>query len=234
VISLWFTPGDGGLEASVAPTGAVPVEPEGGWSRLVAGLGGLFGASIQERAAPMVEEQGSAQLRERLARGFTFTFDLCRGQADGLVGALGNGEVPERPYPPDGLRWLANQRVRLRPGGLDVAGPFQPQGAPLHVDLEVERGEGIEAELVCAERVPRVAEQLGVERPVGQRGERRAGPRPAAAARVLREAPAFLEADASACPLALVVRPLGPEPVVYRMRAYGVGERAEPLVECAR
>ena len=227
LVSLWLTP-RGELAAAIEPTGSVPVSPEGGWSAFVAALGGLVGPSIEARARPIVEAQGSAQLRDRLSRGFTFTVDLCRGQPDSIVGSLGNGERPERPYPADGLRWLANQRVRLRAGGLDAAGPFQPEAAPLHVDLEVEQGEAIEARVYCQAAASTIIGAHLREAPLGRALE------PLAVQRVEAGAPTFLEVEGGHCPLVLLVHPLGPGPTVYRMRAYERGARAEALIECAR
>ena len=65
-------------------------------------------------------------MRERLAAGFTMTFELDRRQVDFMVGALSRGEVPQRPYGTEGLRgpWQLNQRVQIQPGGLDVIGPI--------------------------------------------------------------------------------------------------------------
>lgn len=227
LVSLWLTPAEG-VEARIVPTGAVPVAPNGGWSRFLAGVGDVFGASAEERARPMVEEQGSTLLRETLGNGFTFTLDVCRGQPDSMVGALGNGERPERPYPPDEQRWLANQRVRLRPGGLDIAGSFDVGDAPLHIDLEVEEGPGVEVSLFCEGDAGHIARAFldgeSIARTVTPLATTRVGPRTAT----------FIEADTRQCPVAMVVTPIGAETSVFRYRVFGVGDAAEPLVACDR
>ena len=238
VVSLWVTPSEG-VEATIEPAGAVPVAPQGGWSRFMAALGGVFGAGVEERARPIVEEQGSALMREKLAGGFTFTVDLCRGQADSTVGPLGNGEVPERPYPPDGVHWLANQRSRLRAGGLDVAGPFETGEAPLHVDLEVEEGPGLVLRSYCAPAARRVVEAYLDEGEAateeGEDGEERAAAAPTPAPlseQRIESGASFVEVDATACPVVLVATALGDAPTVYRYRAFELGDRSEPLIRC--
>jgi hypothetical protein len=222
-VTLWLTPRRA-ADARVVPLGAVPVEPDGGWSAFLGAVGGIFGDSVEERARPMVEEQGSAQMAERLARGFTFTADLCSGQMDTIVGALGNGEVPERPWEVGETRWLANQRVRLREGGVDLAGPFEGSGAVVHVDVEVERGEGVVVSTRCAGGLPEW-EQTGTGAGTG------AGTSGAVVIR--RGTRSFVEVDTEECPRVLVMRPMGEEPVVLRYRAFALGDAAEPLVRCA-
>jgi len=228
LVTVWLTPASS-ADATITPTAAVPVAPDGGWSSFVGSVGGVFGPSIEERARPMVEEQGSTQMSERLSQGFTFTVDLCTGQADSIVGPLGNGETPIRPYPPDGARWLDNQRVRLRPGGLDVAGPFEAGATPVHVDYEVEQGGPIEVRAYCLDEAREVVDAFLEGRPA-QRGS------PQALHRVPRGAPSFVELDASSCPTALVVTPTGAgsDPTVFRYRAFAVGDEATPLVRGCR
>ncbi len=227
VLSLWLTPGRG-ISATITPTGSVPVAPQGGWSSFLAGIGGVFGDDIEERAKPIVEEQGSEMLKEVLAGGFTFTLDVCSGQSDSMVGALANGDKPERPYPPDEMRWLANQRVRMRAGGLDVAGPFQSSDAPVHLDFEVEAGPGVELRMMCAADAEHVVAAHLEGRAVGE------SVRPVTTQRITSGTSTFLEVDSSDCPMVAVMTPMGAtvENTIFRFRAFVVGDRAEPLVNC--
>ncbi len=227
-VTLWVTP-PSPADAHVVPTGAVPVAPNGGWSTFVAALGSALGASAADRARPMVEQQGSAQMADRLSRGFTFTVDLCTGQSDSIVGPLGNGEMPRRPWPEDGKRWLDNQRVRLRKGGLDAAGPFTSSDGAVHLDLAVEHGPGVSVELLCADDAHRVlaAWLAGGDVP---------SPRPLAEQTVSAGVTTFVEVDARSCPVVALVRPAASTtdatPVVYRYRVYVRGDDAAPVVRC--
>jgi hypothetical protein len=227
LVSLWLTPRDA-ARAHISPVGAVAVEPEGGWSAFLGAVGGVFGDSVEERAGPMIEEQGSAQMAERLSRGFTFTVDLCSGQSDSMVGPLGNGETPSRPYAADGLVWLANQRVRLRGGGLDASGPFSTGTAPLHVDYEVEAGNAVEIAAYCEDAAARMIEGFLQEREPED-------VRALARHRVVRGAPTFFEVDTGDCPVVVLARVLEEDtapPTVFRFRAYAQGHEPTPLIRC--
>jgi len=226
VVTLWVTP-ESPASGSITPTGAVPVAPDGGWSSFVGALGGVFGGSVEERARPMVEEQGSRQLSERMTQGFTFTADLCTGQTDSVVGPLPNGVTPERPWPSEDRPTLANQRMRLRAGGLDAAGPFRAEDAPLRVDLQVEEGPAIEVMAYCADDARDVVNAYLEERPAHQA-------RPRLRHRVELGPPTFLELDASECPLVLVTTPIGAsdDPVVYRYRVTDMGAEAPGIITC--
>jgi hypothetical protein len=225
IVSLWVTP-DSPASGSITPTGAVPVAPDGGWSSFVGALGGVFGGSIEERARPIVEEHGSRRLRERMTGGFTFTADLCTGQTDSVVGPLPNGVVPARPWPSVGRPSLANQRMRLRAGGIDAAGPFRAD-APLRVDVQVEEGAGIEIQAYCEEDARRVVTAFLEEAPAPST-------RPRLRHRALRGEPSFVELDASECALVLITTPLGPagSEVLYRYRVDDTGAEAPDLITC--
>jgi hypothetical protein len=127
--TLWMRPGEG-VTASVRPVGSVTAQATGFFSSVIGGVLPVFGTSADAMAREQVAEIGSAQLRERLGAGFTMTYALDRRQTDFMVGALGRGETPERPFDDDLAEpWLVNQRSRVWPGGLDVVGPLD-LGAP--------------------------------------------------------------------------------------------------------
>lgn len=133
--------------ARVTPIGAVPVSPDGGWSGLIGGIGGLLGASPASRAREVLEARAAITVERELARGATFQLDLCTGQLHGTLGALADGEaVPPPPWDDADTRFRENLRVRLRDGAFDLAGPFE---SPLAIDVEVEEGEGVNVAVLC-------------------------------------------------------------------------------------
>ncbi len=228
VVSLWFTPRQR-VVAKVSPIGEVPVRPESVLAKMASVLSAVRDRA-QEQAQEAVVEDGSILFQDALQSGFTVTANLCTGQLDSMVGALSDGEIPRRPYPPDGHRWLANERARIRHGGLDVAGPWQSGTAALQIDVEVEEGSGAGAEVrvVCAED----AEQL-VDAFLHQRDEPTLTAR--AYATIAVGATTRLEVDAADCPVTLITRPHGEgeEPVVIRFRVIEVGADMDALVDCA-
>jgi len=136
--------------ARVTPIGAIPLEPAGGWSSIIGGLGGLLGASPRDQARPLLEEEGARSVERELSRGATLVFDLCSSQVDVLIGALGDGLTPpEPPFAGPGVRWLDNARVELHPGAIDLAGPWDSSGGDLAYELEVESGGPVEVALFC-------------------------------------------------------------------------------------
>lgn len=136
--------------ARVRPIGAIPLEPAGGWSSIIGGLGGLLGMSPRDRARPLLEEEGARSVERELSRGATLVVDLCTSQVDVLIGALGDGVAPpEPPYPGHDVRWLDNARVQLHPGSIDLAGPWDTSDGDLVQELEVESGGPVEVALFC-------------------------------------------------------------------------------------
>ena len=136
--------------ARVSPIGTIPVEPDGGWSSLIGGLGGLFGLSPREQARPLLEEQAELTVRRQLAGGATLTLDLCTGQPDLVIGPVGD-DVAFDPPPFDeaGARWLDNARVRVHPGGLDMSGPWQTDETDARFEIDVESGGPVEVTVLC-------------------------------------------------------------------------------------
>jgi len=226
VVSVWFSP-RGPVRSKVAPIGNVPVVAENVLAKILSAFSSVR-EYTQEEARDAVIQDGADLFNDALENGFTLTADLCRGQVDSLVGALRNGEAPVRPYPSDELRWLANERVKLRRGGLDVAGPWQMKTAPLSLDIEVEEGPGIEVRVVCQ----RQAEEV-VDAYLHRRDE------PSLTAHsyaTIGEGQSNqLTVDTRDCPLVMLVRPSGEgdDPVTFRFRAREQGARAEPMVHCS-
>jgi hypothetical protein len=149
IVTVWMRP-EGEVTASVEPRGMVEARATSVLSGMLGGLLDLSGSSASDRARATVAEEGSARLRERFGAGFTVTFAMDTEQMDFLVGALGRGVVPERPYAPEpGVVWSVNQRLQVHPGGLDVLGPLPADGPAQAIDLELEEGEAVLVDAVC-------------------------------------------------------------------------------------
>lgn len=224
--TLWLTPREA-PRAAVTPTGPLPVQAEGSWSGLVGRIGEILGGSPADRAGPLLQAQAGALIAGRLRSGVTATVDLCTGQPDVVVGALGGGERPDRPFSADGRPWLDNERVLLRPGGLDVSGPYATAGGRLEVELEVEEGPGVEARVLCIDAARAVANAYLESRPAAP---------VAARARQWVDGPgrATLAADGAGCDLALLLTPRAEpdEPTRLRVRVRQAGSSVTPLARC--
>jgi hypothetical protein len=225
VVSVWFSP-RGEVQSKVAPIGDIPVVPENVLTRFLNAFKSVR-SYTQEEAQEAVIQDGAALFTKALENGFTLTANLCNGQIDSMVGALENGVIPERPFPSDDVVWLSNERVRLRKGGLDAAGPWRVKGAPLRIDVQLEKGPGIEVRVVCQES----AEQV-VDAYLHHRDEPTLTAHAYATVREGQQTP--LTVANQECPLVMLVRPQGDgeDPVTYRFRAYQVGAAATPLVRC--
>jgi len=210
--------------ARVTPIGTVPVSADGGWSSVVGGIGGLLGTSPEARARPMLEAQAAITVERELARGATLQLDLCTGQLHATLGALGDGEaVPAPPYADDEVRFRDNLRVRLRDGAFDLSGPFD---GPIHVDLEVESGEGVNAAILCGPEAALTASAFLSS------GETPYPAHPERSRSVRRGAPATLTLP-EGCPRAhLYVSAVDRRtPTTFRYRVRDDAE-VEPLVRC--
>lgn len=213
------------VRARVSPIGELPVEGDGGWSNIVGGLAGMLGTPLGEQARPIVEQEGALLLQRQLRSGATFVLDLCTGQLDGALGALGDGEAtPARPYASE-ERWLDNARVILRPATFDLAGPFASDEERVHVDVEVEHGGAVTASLVCRDAAERTAADYlsqGVVAPSAASVQRRV------------TSSTTLTLQPGTCREAFLrVEPTEAE-TRYRYRVRREGETARPLVRCAR
>lgn len=226
VVSVWFTP-RGQVQSKVAPIGSVPVVAENVLAKILSAFSAVR-EYTQEEAQDAVIQDGADLFSNALEHGFTLTADLCQGQIDSMVGALSNGETPNRPFASNGIRWLSNERVKLRRGGIDVAGPWQMKTAPLRLEVDVEDGPGVEVRVVCRRQAEEVVDAYL---------HRREEPSLTAHAyATIREGQSNeLTVDNTECPLVMLVRPRedSEETVTYRFRAYEQGATAEPQVTCS-
>lgn len=173
-----------------------------------------------------VADEGANKSRAAIAAGFTATVDLCTGQADSASGQLPAGARPRHPYPDDGSRWLANERVQLDGDAVDFAGPFDGRGGPIRLELQTERGAGIATRLVCAD-LARAHIDAWVQ------GRATSDAVRFALALIAQPAQSIQDVD-GACPLVLVTAPLARDGAVYRFRVSAQRDRPEALVRCGR
>lgn len=210
--------------ATVRPIGTIPVAPDGGWSSIIGGLGGLFGVSPEAQARPLLEEQAALVVRQQLARGVTLGLDLCTGQPDVTFGPVGDGQAVEPPpfEADDGARWLDNQRVRLHEGGLDLSGPWDTTDGDGSFELVVESGGPVEAFVLCRAEAALLASSYLAGGDATPRAH-------ASRQRVHDRASLALRAEDCAAPHVLLTSP-GDATVRYRVRRDGL--TPEALVDC--
>lgn len=227
VVTIWLTPSRR-PGVRVTPTLEPEVDARGPWSGLVdLALGAFTTRDAEDRSETAIREQGSAAAANRLGRGMTLTLDLCTGQLDTTSSPLPAGAVAARPYPAR-ESWVENERVRLRPGGLDASGPFVAGDEPVRVEIDVEQGPSVMARLVCAaDAAPAIDAFLSGRRvpEVPARAEMVA----AGGATTSLVSPA-----GETCPLVLLTTPIsrGSDPTVFRYVTYADHHPHEALVDC--
>lgn len=155
IATVWLRPAPG-VTAQVTPLGLVRAEATGVISSVLGGFLDLTGSSASDRARAQATEEGSTQLRDKLATGFTVTYALDTNQMDFMLGELARGQVPERPWPTIGsTAWIVNERSAIWPGGMDVVGPVPADEGPLTLDVVLEEGEGASLRRVCDDELAR-------------------------------------------------------------------------------
>lgn len=160
IATIWMRPGPE-VEAAVEPRGMVTAEATNAMAGMLGGILELTGSSASQRAQQQVADEGSQRLRERFGTGFTVTFARANQQMDFMVGALARGEVPIRPYEPEPeVTWSVNQRMQIWPGGMDVLGPITAGQGQQAIDLDLEEGEGLIVEAICAPDFERYYDQV--------------------------------------------------------------------------
>ena len=226
IASVWLRPAPG-VTATVEPTGLVQAEATGIFSSMLGGLLDLTGSSASDRARGQAAEEGSQRLTERLATGFTVTYQLDSGQMDFMLGQLARGQTPERPWPQERAAWIVNERSAVWPGGLDVLGPIEAGAEELVLDVELEEGDGAVVRRVCAEDLHRWLD-------AAWGGQRQGPPRGDPVADLRRtHAPERVRMPAASCRSLLVVSPLAEAtlPVMLRYRVTPVeGASTGPTV----
>lgn len=218
VVSIWLSPAGGGVGANLVPLTQIRAAPE----TVLATIAGIF-VDADAQATEQAARDGSERFRQRLAHGLSISMDLCRGQMDRLVGRLGTGETPQRPFATGSLRFLENQRVRLHPRGIDVAGPWSATDGPLRIDVRVDAGGPVEVTTACASDAQRLVESYvaGQPRESADGGSGRTVTRSTA-----------LTVDPGACPTVLIARPIADADVVFSYRVTRTNDRPEALVDC--
>jgi hypothetical protein len=214
------------VRARVRPRGEVDARAEGVWAALLGGAASIAGSGPDEQASDKVASEGSRGLADRLASGYTVSFDLCTGQKYESIGALPEGELPHVPVAAAGRVFEENERVELMPGGVDLSGPFEQKDLPIAFDLDVESGAGVVARAVCAPEASRVAEAFleGREPPDV---EALAG---AVVSAGIRET---LRVERASCDVVLYTRPRG-KTAKFAYLAWSEGSRARAYAPCPR
>lgn len=137
-------------DVRVETVGGVDARAGGLWSETVAFGAGLFGASPDARAARQVQTRGGQRLERRVDQGLTVGVDLCTRRTVAELGHL--TRMPEPAHPARGLPGRSTDQ-RVRPTGLDAAGPFSRP-----VKVRIVDGAPLRARLVCAETAHRMIE----------------------------------------------------------------------------
>lgn len=228
-IYLWLTPSEP-LRVAVEPIGEIEVRRPEAWSAVLGWAAEVFpGASLEARAREQLSRQSSRRIASRLAGGYTLIVDLCTGARHLGLGAVEEGQVPEELAREREHAWLQDLRVRLHPGGIDVAGPFPAGARSLRAEIEVRGGPGVHAEVLCRSEAEKVVDAFVSGAPLPE-------VRPRARARARAGAPATLRATAD-CDLAIITRPVSARaPVLYQLRVAraGAAEAPEGVLACAR
>ncbi len=221
IASIWLHPSPG-VTAHVEPTGLVQAEATGVFSSLLGGILDMTGSSANDRAQLQAAEEGSQRLQERLAAGFTVTYQLDTAQMDFMLGELPRGQTPLRPWEmgPDGGAWLVNERSAVWPGGMDVVGPIASEQGEVSLDVELEEGDGAEVRRVCEDTLHRWLDAAwNGQRQGPPQGDRIAELRSTGSPRSVR-------LDTADCRSVLVVTPLSGSSLPAQLRY-----RVTPVVE---
>lgn len=221
IASIWLHPAPG-VTAHVEPTGLVQAEATGLFSSLLGGILDMTGSSASDRAQQQAAEEGSQRLQERLATGFTVTYQLDTEQMDFMLGELPRGQTPLRPWEmsPGQGAWLVNERSAVWPGGMDVVGPIASDAAGVNLDVELEEGDGAEVRRVCEDT-------LHAWLDAAWNGQRQGPPQGERVAELRStHAPRSVRLDSADCRSVLVVTPISGSslPAQLRYRVTPVAE----------
>ncbi len=228
IATVWLRPAPG-VTAEVRPTGLVQAEATGIFSAMLGGILDLTGNSASQRAQAQAAEEGSQRLAAKLQEGFTVTFELDTEQLDFMLGALPRGVVPQRPFQPDGVPWLVNERSAVWPGGVDVIGPIAADAGGVTVDLELEEGDGAHVRRVCAEDMHRWLD-------AAWNGQQQGPPRGDLLVELRgTHAPRAVQVPERSCTDLLVITPMpeSTQPAMLRYRVVSDQTRAEAVAEAA-
>jgi len=154
VASIWLTPTQP-LKARVTALGIIKLQADSALGQLEKLAAGALGVDPKHQVAV----QGAAQFEDRLRKGMTITFDTQTQQVDLLLGPLPNGIVPKRPLPVADRPWILDERQEVFPGGVLVAGPYDPAPA-VRLDAKAEGGSDLAYGVACASDAALAADAL--------------------------------------------------------------------------
>lgn len=225
VLALWYEPRRS--SANVTPIGDPEVEAQGAWGSVLGTVASAFGASPSQQAEQKLEKRATQTFESKIEKGYTVGVNLCTSQRHTKFGKLQPQDLPDPPHPSADQIWMANQRVRLHPAGVDLAGPFQPADNDLRLELRGGDQGAIRAQLICNEQATQVAKAFLQDRSLPDVE--------AADERVVQPNElAHLRADTGRCPMVLMTTTAEgtSEAVTYEFMAYSAGEDRKDLVPC--
>lgn len=227
LLHIWFEP-TAPAKVNIVPTSKVDVQPQSTWASLLGAATDLLGKSPDEKATQQVKTKGSKEGKQKIEEGYSFTFDLCTGQRYHDMGRVAPGDIPSKPVPARTHIWLQNQKVRVYPEGLDLAGPFDVPGGRVEIEISVEEGSSLTAKLICDQDAMKIAQAfLDDKKPPNVS---------ALAEAVIKKGNAgHLEGDTSQCPAVLMTTtPKGKGPALFRYMARGANANVNPMADCGR
>lgn len=217
VASLWFTPSRP-PDIELEPLGTLDVDRVGTWSSILGGLASTFASSPEELASGEADRQGTQEIEKQFAEGLSVTIDLCTGYSRFGLGRPGNGKMT----PPD-VGETRKVPVELQPGGVIVFGPQLVLDDGITVNVHVQEG-AVRAELACHDQGEALALAFA-----------RDGLTPSVKSIVRKDVTdkATLRLRHSRCPLAVVFRTIGDQPVHFDWQRPMKEAAVGPLVRCA-
>lgn len=195
VASLWFTP-DADPDVAFKTIGDIEVDSQGVWSSVVGALGTAFASSPDDVALGRATSRGTRDFSEQLAKGLAVTVNLCTGltrvefgrSPKGEMGAANVGETLRVP-------------VELKPGGVMLVGP-QLADDGMTLKATASRG-AAKLTLVCAKDAATIATDFLY-------GRHKENVRTLGSVEVRTKA--RLAIESTACPVVVVITPLGNAP----------------------
>jgi hypothetical protein len=195
VASVWFTP-DKNPDLKFKTIGDIEVDSEGVWSSAIGALGTAFATSPEDVALGQATSRGTRDFTARLGKGLAVTINLCTGLTRVHLGRPPKGEMG-----PANVGETLRVPVEVKPGGVMLIGP-QLAGAGMTLKATASQG-AAKVSLVCADDARTVATDFLQGRTISKV--------PTLGSVEVRTT-ARLEIKPTACPVVVVITPLGNSP----------------------
>ncbi len=230
IATLWFKPSQS-PDVHFDPLQDVEVDEEGLWSELVGTAAEIAATDPDRKANTKVQRKGSRKARQGFSEGFSYAYDLCSSRSYSQTGLLPPGKLPKPAIEyQDDRDYLVNSDAVLHPGGLVLAGPFDPEQTVV-AEVRVAPGSApVKARLVCREQAGLIADAYLKEQHI-----------PSVIPLAARDVPAgehaLLKAVDARCESVLALEPAqsggSPETrVVVKYSVYPEGDFRKPLARC--